>query len=474
MDTIYNANGCFYRALDDEPVFVLLARDPCTPEAIRWWVTLRQALIGRGEKPLEDHETLADALRAAMAAHTWRVDATDPTRYLEAPRWKAEPAPDRELVEAGLVDKLRDRIRELEEIISSGQNHTVETIKGLMTPEWNDQPTHPISTARICELLDYATVYGEWSEHTPNGTMTALAGGPMNDYQRAAILTYKKVLGLLPEDYHYPEMPTAMPFVAVDLTRKMATGLRQVTGDMQAYFGGDEINLPYADWIRVKTQALTYVDRLNGYAAELEASAPIIPEVIEAIGTEFDKGVMRPPIHGIPDFTAPTDTRDVTNVPDLPPHRFAMFDKGREWAYGRGLEINPSHIPAMLDRMEADGWHLVAALGVEASKVGMLFYRRQPSTFEIVHGYGDVDDTPRRAGSEDSPTMRAWAAGKPFSEIAGIVSDTEPRLLPQSIGKFDGHGVWVAATMPETLRACLRTAMSLPCGVAGQGRGLEA
>jgi len=82
-------------------------------------------------------------------------------------------------------------------------------------------------------------------------------------------------------------------------------------------------------------------------------------------------------------------SRDVTEIetPDMPPHRFAMFDKGKGWAYGRGLEINPAHIPAMLDRMEADGYTLVAALGAQADKVGMIFQRghRNPSVAES-HG----------------------------------------------------------------------------------------
>lgn len=110
MDTIFNDKGCFYRALDDEPIFVLLARDPCAAEAVRWWVTLRQALIGKGEKPLEDHAMLGEALTTAQAMVGWRSDATDPARYLEEPRWKAEPAPARELVETGYADKLRERL----------------------------------------------------------------------------------------------------------------------------------------------------------------------------------------------------------------------------------------------------------------------------------------------------------------------------------------------------------------------------
>ncbi|WLJ71167.1 hypothetical protein [Sphingomonas phage Carli] len=135
MDTIYNANGCFYRALDDEPVFVLLARDPCTPEAIRWWVTLRQALIGRGEKPLEDHGMLADALATATDAHIWRTEATDPTKW-RPERWHVEPAPERVLVDRAEYESLKAQ--------AMGRANRAEasadgsTLGGIMLPydEW--------------------------------------------------------------------------------------------------------------------------------------------------------------------------------------------------------------------------------------------------------------------------------------------------------------------------------------------------
>jgi hypothetical protein len=64
-----------------------------------------------------------------------------------------------------------------------------------------------LSQSRIEELLDYATqsrVYGDWDETTPNGETHSLSGEPMNDCRRTAIICYKKVLGLLPEDYSFP------------------------------------------------------------------------------------------------------------------------------------------------------------------------------------------------------------------------------------------------------------------------------
>lgn len=52
---------------------------------------------------------------------------------------------------------------------------------------------HQYSTTRISELLDYATIYGEFDENTPDGTTSDL-GSPMCPERREAMLTYKRLL----------------------------------------------------------------------------------------------------------------------------------------------------------------------------------------------------------------------------------------------------------------------------------------
>lgn len=59
--------------------------------------------------------------------------------------------------------------------------------------------TKMLSQTRVEELLDYATVYGEFDETTPNGTQCEYGESfatPMNDQRRSAIVAYKQVLGL--------------------------------------------------------------------------------------------------------------------------------------------------------------------------------------------------------------------------------------------------------------------------------------
>jgi hypothetical protein len=67
-----------------------------------------------------------------------------------------------------------------------------------------EELTAMLTQSRVEELLDYATVYGDWDETTPNGETHNLSGEPMNDCRRTAIICYKKVLGLLPDDYSFP------------------------------------------------------------------------------------------------------------------------------------------------------------------------------------------------------------------------------------------------------------------------------
>lgn len=45
--------------------------------------------------------------------------------------------------------------------------------------------------SRLQELLDYATVYGDWDESTPDGEIHTLSALPMNEARREAILEIK-------------------------------------------------------------------------------------------------------------------------------------------------------------------------------------------------------------------------------------------------------------------------------------------
>lgn len=89
----------------------------------------------------------------------------------------------------------------------------------------NEHPT-PVGTAvlsraRISELLDYASVYEEFDETTPIGTPSS-HGTVLSEGQLGAIIAYKKVLCLLPEDWVPPVAAACGPTEAQDRQDRMA------------------------------------------------------------------------------------------------------------------------------------------------------------------------------------------------------------------------------------------------------------
>lgn len=86
-------NDCYARALPDEPMMVLLARDPSAPRLVRMWATLCMEALSNGTRPPADHALVNEAFECASAMADWR--AKNVGGELEIPRWRrpqeAEP-----------------------------------------------------------------------------------------------------------------------------------------------------------------------------------------------------------------------------------------------------------------------------------------------------------------------------------------------------------------------------------------------
>lgn len=77
------------------------------------------------------------------------------------------------------------------------------------------------------------------------------------------------------------------------------------------------------------------------------------------------------------------DISDLATPPSLPDYRFGSLIKGDNYAYARGLTINPSHLPQALDAMYEDGWELMSIFGeTDSSKIGFIFKRIDSITFD--------------------------------------------------------------------------------------------
>jgi hypothetical protein len=67
------AFDCYEKAEPDEPMFVLLARDPQAPFLAEEWARGRLRLIDEGKKPEADRPMTEEAFACAKAMRDWRV-----------------------------------------------------------------------------------------------------------------------------------------------------------------------------------------------------------------------------------------------------------------------------------------------------------------------------------------------------------------------------------------------------------------
>ncbi len=116
------------------------------------------------------------------------------------------------------------------------------------------------------------------------------------------------------------------------------------------------------------------------------------------------------------EMDADEDQAESLTVPDeVPAHRFAHFRKGERYAYAKGLEVSPVHLPAALDAMAASGWHLLSIFGETDSKnVGFIFERRD---YSPMIRYDVVWPDDYNKTKPQSPQMDAYESGRPLGEI---------------------------------------------------------
>ncbi len=70
-------HDCYNKAEDDEPMFVLLARDPVAPMVIKLWADLRTYLGIDNLNTNEGHAKLKEAFELAKAMECWKAKHPD-------------------------------------------------------------------------------------------------------------------------------------------------------------------------------------------------------------------------------------------------------------------------------------------------------------------------------------------------------------------------------------------------------------
>lgn len=110
METKQNLSrrGCLAFALPDEPMFILLARDPDAPAAIRSWCErrARRQVLEPTIELVGDSEKIVDAVDDAEAFEKWRAENEGSWRGV-APSLLIEMIPDDELEDL-IADAIAD------------------------------------------------------------------------------------------------------------------------------------------------------------------------------------------------------------------------------------------------------------------------------------------------------------------------------------------------------------------------------
>lgn len=364
---------CYDAALPDEPFFTILGRDPAAPATLRFWAEERER-HGKTETA-DDKDRIDDARRDATAMQTWRYDNLDPLGDGGPPSWKAVQMDDNEL---GPV-----RIEPDPVVYVYAERDGDEAVR--VSIEWLQRMTQQLVDGEISR-----TMFAELMGHACKSP----------DRRRERVVPVEEA--------------------AYDAAYRDARSLTMMNAI---------------------TNAIAMIDDLGaipGYGLTVNAiRTTLFKGLDEACVGEF-KNLMG---YGLtPDDKPPvvdTQPHDLAHNPEVPPHRFSTFHKGVRYAYARGLEINPIHLPTALDAMAEDGWALLAIFGqTDSQHVGFIFERVTKYPMYA------VDLSPPQPASEE---FRRFMAGEPLDDIR----ESQPRTGP------------------------VVTHIDEPCGPDGRGRGLE-
>lgn len=477
--------NCYKAALPDEPMFVMLARDPAAPETLRHWANQRR-LLGKVATE-DDQDRIAEALALASRMENWRLANLDPlggTPTWRLPRPEGEWGAPVEYVPAERdgEEAVRLNIEWLKSLLTgleSGETHPSETIALLRLamnspdrrrafdllgefghqkvyvehdcPEFmREQMTERLRTARYGGPVDSingvpTTQAGEerrWDSIRINKLVdTAVekasysVGGRERLKRKIADLGYER-LGDLATSGNYEALASLERFVGSleadhspvlgrlrNVIEKLDDGRLPTPHDLyRAVAKSDNgggwdyecIGIGVTDLKEIEKMLLQGDSVIPSGSIRIPGHAD--PQTLDQIAEVYRRASLPQPTVG----TKPTmDTKpdDLAHAPEVPPHRFSQFIKGERYAYARGLEVNPTHLPTALDAMAKDGWNLLAIFGqTDSANVGFIFERYEPPLYRIEMGKPMFDGFAAETKPQ-SPQMDAYEQGIPLDDI---------------------------------------------------------
>lgn len=330
-----SAYRCYEAALPDEHIFTILARDPAGPATLRYWAQAR-TMHGKAANT-DDIDRIEDALRDADLMEEWRKANLDPLGT-GVPTWKLPRPGD----ESGNPISLSDRV----EYVPAERDGS-EAVR--VSIDWLKRITEDLTSGRIdrkqfAELIELAC-------QSPDRRKTESSDDRLIQRLKNTVNSLRDGTVPVPHDLY-----------------------RAVKNYATEGWTYEAIGIGVADLEAV-------IMRLR--AAERPVAELSIEEIDE-FQKRLDEYLNSPPKHPIPVMepgdkpVIDTEPQDLAHAPEVPPHRFSVLHKGEQYAYARGLEVNPIHLPVALDAMAADGWYLLAIFGqTDSQHVGFIFERKR-------------------------------------------------------------------------------------------------
>lgn len=401
---------CYESALPDEPFFTILARDPAGPATLRFWAGQR-ILAGKLGNP-EDEDRIINARQEADEMEAWREANLDPVGDGSGPSWKLlaginddELGPVRSLPDSTVyIYAERDGSEAVRVSIKWLRNLSGQLTRGDITREFH------------AELIEAACQSPDCRRERVVPVEEAAYDAARRDDRAVSLMN---------------AINSAVAMLD-DLRNLHDAGKR--LDPIRATLVNAVLNISIDSVIARQTDPDPYAV----YAAGLHHKDTVGEAMPRSVGKSAALGM---------GFVVDSAPDDLAHGPEVPPHRFSTFHKGKRYAYARGLEINPIHLPTALDAMAEDGWHLLAIFGqTDSEHVGFIFQREQravyiPSGLDLTYGFGMPFEKPNREG----PEYHRFMAGEPLDDIR----EDQPRT------------------------GAVVTPADDPCGPEGRGRGLE-
>jgi hypothetical protein len=394
--------NCHAAAFPDETIFTLLARDPAFPATVEFWVSER---IRLGKNQTEDDKArLSAALEESEAAANWRAANLDPmgdgTPTWRMPMHFVDDTTSRPVstiathegdgTEAVRINRfwLHGLIEQLESVNNKDVAEVAELLSlardsGLPT-EFNGFNQPAVTGEYIDETRVVRTTFipGGPAEHAMADLAPDEDGGrvPTADYQTVngkltdygiAAWIFDRLVNVHGENPNYDYMHR----------------LAKLRDDLSVFGMADAVEPE-----PVPGMSVAGLELVNEVIDKIDQRLTSDPNVrlssksrdwLEGIKRDLCLVALRQPTPAVDELgtmervLVDEAPRDLAHSPEVPPHRFSVFHKGERYAYARGLEVAPIHLPVALDAMAKDGWELLAIFGqTDAKHVGFIFERR--------------------------------------------------------------------------------------------------